>query len=283
MAGILVIESDRRRQILFTALLRQHAQVEITIVESVQAAIASFETSQPDLIVTPTLLSCEDSDRLCSHVKRYADPHVQMLSLPALDLLGEPPAEDYEVSGFFRRRRPAGPRLQYDPALVGGQIIENLERAQQMRDEWPADRERHLVLAASEDDVRQLAAAASVAPLKERRRDQRMLQQFPALWTVQLPGGGTAEVLNISRGGILLESHSLVSPGVTLQLHVNVAGENRLVPAVFLRSEVARIAQVDVRYRSAARFDHPFEIPGLCMEWSPRETVVDDNTEPIAV
>jgi hypothetical protein len=261
MSGILVIESDRKRRTLLKALLREHAQVESTIVESVNAAIADFEKYQPDLIVTPTLLPCEDSDRLCSHVRRHAEPHVQMLSLAALDLLCEPPAEAREGFGFFRRRRPAGLWLQYDPALVGRQIAENLQRARDMRSQRPADRDRRLVIAANEDGVLPIKPA-SAAPVNERRLDQRMPQRLLWLWTVQLPGGADADLVNISRRGILIESRSLVSPGVTLHLHVGIAGVNRIVPARFVRSEVTRMDRLGVRNHAAARFDQPFEIPG---------------------
>jgi hypothetical protein len=259
MPGILVIAPDRDRWNLLKTLLHDHAQVESKIVESVQRAIADFEEYQPDVIVTPPLLPTIDSDTLFSHVKHHAEPHVQILSLPALDLLCEPPAEEErERFTFFRRGRRARPELQYDPSLVGSQIAETLERARQMRDQQPPDRVR-VALTPNQHDGHPDPPTASAARGCERRQDRR----FPGSWIVQLPGGADADLVNISRRGILIESRSLVSPGVTLKLNLGAPGKDRFVLARFVRSDIARTDRLGVRYHAAARFESPFEIPGL--------------------
>lgn len=262
MSGILIIESDRKRQALLKRLLREHVQVETTIVASVEAAIAKFEECQPDVIVAPTLLSPDDSDSLCSHVKRHADSHVEMITIAALDMLREEPVEESHAFGFFRRRRGANLGLQYDPALVGRQIAESVERVRQMREQWG---DRRFILESSEPvalvPVSQRVVDPSDVRAGERRIDERMRQNAPWLWTVRLPGGGEADLVNISRSGILLASPSRVSPGVSLELHVSSHGVNRIALARFVRSEVGRVDSLGVRYYSAARFDEPFELP----------------------
>ena len=276
MPGILVIAPDRNRWNLLKTLLLEHAQVESKIVESVQTAIADFEKYQPDVIVTPPLLPSVDSDTLCSHVKSHAEPHVQMLNLPALDLLCEPPVEedrDRDLFRFFRRGRPARPGLQYDPALVGSQITESLERARQLRDQWPSDYVR-IVLTPKDHEAHPDTPGVTTARGDERRQDRR----FPWLWAVQLPGGATADLVNISRGGILIESRSLVSPGVTLRLNLGVPGDNRFVLARFVRSDIARADRLGVRYYSAARFESPLEIPALGAGESPTTPQASANS-----
>jgi CheY-like chemotaxis protein len=57
MGSILAIESDPKRRRLLTTLIREYVKGDITIVESVKAAIASLADHVPDLIVAPTLLS----------------------------------------------------------------------------------------------------------------------------------------------------------------------------------------------------------------------------------
>jgi len=267
MSGILVIASDRKRHNLVRALIRDHPRRELAIVDSVDAAIADFEKYQPDVILTPTLLPREESDRLCAHVKRHADPHVQMLSLPALDLLREPKVEEHPRFWFLWRRRPSDPELLYDPALIYRQISECVERARLMRSEQPADRNRRLILMPDEANdlhsVRPMKTTGPRLPIPERRGDHRIPQRSPWPWIVHLPGGASADLVNISSGGILFESRSLVSPGVTLDLQVSSAGVSCVVPARFVRSAVAGADGLGSRYYSAARFEQPLEIPGL--------------------
>jgi CheY-like chemotaxis protein len=261
MPGILAIESDRKRRALLATLLRNHARVDVTMVDSVQAAIDSFEKCQPDLIVAPTLLPPEDSDALCAFVKRHAGPHVQMLTIPALDMLREPPVETGGGIGLFRRRRPVSLGLQYDPQLVGLQIAEGVERARQLREQW-AEGSRPPAILASEQSVLvdpNLSESAG-ALVPERRLDVRMPPSCAARWNIRLPGGSDIELVNISRTGILLESRSRFSPGVTLDLMVSGLGQSRIAPARFVRSEVAAVDRLGVRYYTAAQFTNPLDI-----------------------
>src|SRR5262245_10722894 len=134
MAGILAIEADRSRQTLLWALIREHVEVRVTMVDSVKAAIASISKYQPDLIIAPTLLSPADSAELAEHVKAEAGPHVQMLTISALDVLRESAPEE-KRSGLFRRR-PISLGLQYDPQMIGKQIADHLEQARLLREQY---------------------------------------------------------------------------------------------------------------------------------------------------
>ena len=75
MSHILAIEPDRQRRSLLKVLIRKHVVADVTFVDTVTDAIASFERRQPDLIVAPALLPVEDSDRLNEHVKWHGRPH----------------------------------------------------------------------------------------------------------------------------------------------------------------------------------------------------------------
>jgi hypothetical protein len=68
------------------------------------------------------------------------------------------------------------------------------------------------------------------------------------------------DLVNISRTGVLLESGSKMSPGVTLELQLSGPGLNRVVLARFVRSEIARVDRLGVRYHAAARFEKPLDI-----------------------
>ena len=246
-------------------LIREHTTLaDVTMVDSVKAAIASFKDKQPDLIVAPTLLSLEESDQLTSHVKWEADPHVQMLTIPALDMLRESEPEVRRRFAFLRRRRPISLGLQYDPGMVGKQIAERLERAVALREEKGTSLDiRALVRRPAPpvafESVRNTLPVPFGAP-KFQNRAARTSQRGPWLWAVRLPWGADVELVNISRTGVLLETASRVTPGMILELQLDGMGQNRTVMARFVRSEIARADSSLVRYHAAAQFEEPLDL-----------------------
>ena len=247
------------------AIIRDHTSLaDVTMVDSVKAAIASFNHKQPDLIVAPTLLSPEESDQLTSHVKWEADPHVQMLTIPALDMLRAAAPETTRRFAFFRRSRPVSLGLQYDPGIVGRQIAERLERAVTLREEKGTSLDiRALVRRPAPPVVDQPSLSTLPVPVaagKFRERAARTPQREPWLWAVRMPWGADVELVNISRTGLLLEVASKVTPGVTLELQLNGMGQHCTIKARFVRSEVARVDRLGVRYHAAAQFEEPLEI-----------------------
>lgn len=261
MSHILAIESDRQRRTLLMALIRAHVLADVTMVDTVNDAIASFEHRQPDLIVAPPLLTPEDSDRLSSHVKWHADPHVQMVTIFALDMLREASEERHRF-GLFRRRRPLSLGLQYDPAMVGKQIADALDRALTLREDRRSTLDVRALVRRPEaplvvEPVQGATSATPAAAWALRERAERMPQRGPWEWSVRMPWGSQVDLVNISRTGLLLESGSKVSPGVTLELQLNGMGQNCVVTARFVRSEIARVDRLGVRYHAAAQFDEP--------------------------
>jgi hypothetical protein len=75
-----------------------------------------------------------------------------------------------------------------------------------------------------------------------------------------MPWGSEVDMVNISRTGVLLESGSKVSPGVTLELQLTGMGQSRIVLARFVRSEIARVDRLGVRYHAAAQFEEPLDL-----------------------
>lgn len=274
MAGILAIEADQKRQTLLKTLIHDHVQAEITMVDSVKAAIASFARCQPDVIVAPPLLWPGDSEQLISHVKQHAGPHVQIVTIPALAMLRDAPPEEKPRLGLFRRRGPISLGLQYDPGIVGKQIADRLERARTLRAEQKSLRDLPRVVKLETSlAVRppEAAATAAVGAIPPDRRWARRTphREVPWLWTVKLPWGAEVAVVNISRTGVLVESGSKVSPGVALELRLSGPGLDRVVTARFLRSDVARVDRLGVRYHAAAKFDEPLDILSARAEQTP--------------
>jgi hypothetical protein len=262
MAGILAIEADRSRRMLLKALIREHVHGEVMMVDSVKAAIASFSRYQPDLIVAPALLSPADSAELAAHVKTQAGPHVQMVTISALDVL-----EQKRRMGFFRRQT-ISLGLQYDPQMVGRQIANALEEARLLRAQYASGFRIKTIVEPPRSivgPVRRVIHAPTAAPIaqpdeRERRCAKRIPQQGPGQWTLRMPWGTNAELVNISRTGVLIASGSKVTPGVTMELQLSGLGLQRIMTARFVRSEIAHVDRLGVRYHAAAQFEQPLDI-----------------------
>jgi CheY-like chemotaxis protein len=290
MGSILAIEADPKRRLLLTMLIREYVKSDITIVESVKAAVAIIADHVPDLIIAPTLLSPQDSEELISHVKQlHAAPHVQMLTIPALDMLVEPPKGEQRGLRIFKRR-PVSLGLQYDPEMVGALIADRLERAGTLRAEhdatlaMPVQVEGQFALAvrASRKGASAELVASGGGALHRVADDRRCAHrsgqsEVPWLSAVRLPWGLDVHLVNISRTGLLVESGSKLAIGVTLELHLSGPTTNLVVMARFVRSEVARVNGLGVRYYAAAQFEKPIDV------LAPRYEPVTRSTAPHAL
>jgi hypothetical protein len=106
------------------------------IVASVPSAIGAIAERAPDLILAPALLSPPDEAELLTHMKQLdTAPYIQMLTLPALDMLVDAPAEQGRrgLFGPFFNRRPVSLALRYDRNMVAAQIADGLSRARELR------------------------------------------------------------------------------------------------------------------------------------------------------
>jgi hypothetical protein len=296
VAAILAIEADKARGVLLTSIIREHAQVDVIVVNSVAAAIERLADDDIDVIVAPTLLSPRDSEQLAAHVKRHAGRHVQMLTIPALDLLREAPAEPRRGLGLFAWRRQVSLGLQFDPSIVGRQVADRVDRALTLRAEQRTAQDAAPF--ARPELAMMVRPLRKAAPLKAAHGEDRRVshrterQDVPWLWSVRLPWGMDVDVVNISTAGLLLESGSKVSPGVTLELRLTGPGLSRVVTARFVRSAVARVDRLGVRYHAGAQFEQPLDLP-MAKRTAPGQapsqslaqllsTVLADSTQPEA-
>src|SRR5262245_28114232 len=136
---ILAIEADSKRKRLVAGLVREFVKGELRIADNAKGAIASIAERMPDVILVPALLSPRDSAELLEYVRQRHDaPYVQLLTIPALDVLED--ARDDERRGLFgplfARRSAQQPR--YDRAMVGAQIADGVARAEAARREHEA-------------------------------------------------------------------------------------------------------------------------------------------------
>jgi CheY-like chemotaxis protein len=293
MPRILAIEADPKRKRLLATLIREHVRVELLMADSVKTAIKILDEKVPDLIIAPTLLSPADSAELMTHLKGlHSAPYVQTLTVPALDMLAEPPRDEQRRFGvlghvfkpmFSRRRVDLGP--QYDRAILGAQIVDGIDRARMARVEheaFAAYREeiakRQAIEAAAAlsklgTQLAERSAAAAAAPasggpaarraltVDERRAAERKRRaDIPWLSAVKLSWGPEVAVVNISSSGVLMETGSKFIPGSTADLHLTGPETTLVVPVRFIRSEVSRIDGLGVKYHAAAAFENELDL-----------------------
>jgi hypothetical protein len=204
-------------------------------------------------------------------------PYIQMVTLPALDMLSDAP-RDAGRRGLFGQvfsRRPTTLGLQYDRSMVAAQIADGLERAREQRMEYAA-------MLAYADAAAERAARFTRGPgqlltasdefiaqqLREEARDERRIAlrktrgDVPWLSGVKLSWGPELQLVNISSTGVLVETGSKFAPGSTSELHLSGPDTNLVVPVRFIRSDVARIDGLGVRYHAAAAFAKEINLEG---------------------
>jgi hypothetical protein len=281
MSYILAIEADLKRRRALTMLVKEHIKADLVVVPSVRAAIDAIAERAPDLILAPALLSPPDEAELLTHMKQLdTAPYIQMLTLPALDMLGDASAEQTDRRGLFGpifNRRPVSPGLKYDRRMVAAQITDGLSRARELRIEYAAMLAYHEsqyatcqgALARPGGDVLEAASMAltrqknnwdveerRVAPLRKGRGE------VPWLSGIKLSSGPEVQLINISSTGVLIESGSKFAPGSTTELHLSGPETNLVIPVRFIRSAVARINGLGVRYHAAAAFAKALDLAG---------------------
>jgi CheY-like chemotaxis protein len=273
MPRILAIEADPTRRTLLGTLIREHVKAELVITDSVSSAIAEIGQRVPDVILAPALLSPADGAALDAHVRQlHHAPYVQLMTIPAFDMLAAPELEGKRRFGVFKRRS-ADQTPRYDRAMVGVQIADGLARAHEARIEYAnmlahqaeveeAARRRR------EHSPNPSALILAGGPLHEQTADERRAARrrhqgdIPWLSSARLAWGTEISLVNISSSGALLESGSKLVPGSTTELHLSGPETNLIVPVRFIRSEIARIDGFGVKYHAAAAFGQEIDLAG---------------------
>jgi hypothetical protein len=275
MPRILAIESDSRRRALLEGLVREHVQANLTIADSVKAAITELSARIPDAILVPPLLSPRDLSELMDFVKQLDAPYVELLTMSAFAMLSDCTIHEKRTFGVLRRRHIPEAPPQYDRDLVGRQIAESVARAREAR----VDYARMLAYRAEREELakRRLAGAmpdAAGLVLATRRqqetiRDERRIatrvahEELSWLSDARLAWDTEIALVNISNSGVLLESGSKLAPGSTTELHLIGSAASLVVPVRFIRSEIAKVDPIGVRYRAAAEFDKDIDLARL--------------------
>jgi hypothetical protein len=97
---------------------------------------------------------------------------------------------------------------------------------------------------------------------RRRRADRRDKDDVPWLSTAKLPWGPEVRLVNISSTGLLLETNYKLAPGSVTELKLCGPEAEISIPVCFVRSEVATVDHVGVKYHTAASFEKALKLLG---------------------
>ena len=283
VSRILVIEPDAPRAGILEDLLRAGLDIDLVVVKRVEDALGSIADEIPDLVLTSTFLPPADEALLAAQFRKMPASHVQIVNVPYfLDTDIESPDQSSRSKGMgFFGRRAARLRPACDADTLKRQIEDYLNHAVTLRAErrdnvpngvvWPPRKVSGLWSDPKPQPDMPVSTGTLAGPREVRlkadpRRDRRRAQRrngtdVPSLWTVRLPWGDAVRIVDISNSGVLLESGSKVAPGTTIDLQLVGEGTNIFVPAKTIRTDVADVDGLGVRYRLAAAFSHDVNLP----------------------
>jgi CheY-like chemotaxis protein len=286
---ILAIESDPERSKTLEQVLRGHVRAHLVVVKSVDQAIRSMTAKLPDLILTSPFLKPAEEAALSTHLRRTPPAaHVQVITVPhsieADDDAGRstPPG----MLGFLRRRSTAPSACA--PDTLRNQIEAYLVEARAARTRLSVGLSDSLCVTTAlaprtvpapapvvvaQSVVRRPHLLGGSEATDRRRARRRPATELPGLWAVRFPLCPEAKVVDISSTGVLVETSSKISPGGTLDLHVLGQNIDFRVTARMVRSEVASVDRLGVKYRAAAAFSQELDIAGLQMAPSDPSTM----------
>lgn len=260
MTRILAIEPNPERGALLRRLVRDAVRADVTLVTSTKAALTAIDAHRPDLILASTLIAPNDERELVTHLRDTATlRHVPILTIPpVVSDMREP--EPTGLLARLRRRRPAPSAPMYDFGAIATRIEESIAQS------------GVAIAAAAEAD----AAPVVVPPAPQTTaaeplsicRDLDSLRERAMRWEhaqlswlsgVNAPWGITLRLINLSSTGLLVETGARLVPGAMTTFRLWGPERDVTVPARIVRSEVASVDSIGVKYHAAAVFEYAFD------------------------
>jgi CheY-like chemotaxis protein len=273
---ILAIEPDDARAEMLRDMLTQHLPVEIDVVRATADAVDAISERVPDLVLTSVFLPPAEESVLVSLLRALpAASHTQIITVPYfVDAgLGSSRAGNATVLDFLRHRSPRL-RPRCSPREVCSQIELYLQQSREARRGAAGISARPKEAAApsvakpdgapvSYDSTLPAAGSAPSRGADRRRVKRRPGDELPSTWTVQIAGASCVEVIDISSRGVLIETRTKRARGSILDLEVLGQDMSVVVAARTVRSSVAAVDRLGVRYRIAAAFARELDLVEL--------------------
>lgn len=266
---VLAVEPDPLIRSRLEAVLRSRLRQPAQITATAEDAIRAIERQLPDLVLTSSLLRPAEVDMLTDHLSARDDTsHIPILITPHLAGAQQAPASG--ARHLWRTRRSSEVAGSSDTDAFLRQLDDYFAQAD-------AAREAHEAAALSsislERPALRLVHAPTTAlvparpmvpgrePAQDRRRAPRARRdQLPWLRIGRLPWGSEVDVVDVSSSGVLLETTTRMTPGALVDLEFLSNDLSTTVQSRIVRTEVAHVDRLGVRYRNAATFTREFRL-----------------------
>jgi hypothetical protein len=115
-------------------------------------------------------------------------------------------------------------------------------------------------------------------PNGEERRSHRRIdaQHLPSLVT-HISGGARVTLLDLSQGGVRIESTRHMRPGQTVSVRFSVEDRVVTISAKVVRASVVRLDAEEVRYETGLSLSGEFDCDALQLALVERRRAVSDN------
>jgi hypothetical protein len=247
------------------------AHAGLRLVHSKEEFLGALDEGLPDLILLPSLLPASDESQLFARLRTLTDSsHVQVLLTP----YSFAPDTDSPVvppSGWRRllTRHPSPPKAQAcDPHSFAERLTWALQSVEEVRE----------TLAAR---CRRLYGTPGVST-EDRRMHRRIpVAELPWLQAARIRNGPQVRLVDLSEGGVLLESDTRMhrdSSGL-----LELIGENRETACSFrvLRWQLSPTDPARL-YRGACAFTEPFDLDAL-LQTGPTDAVLVREMDQLSV
>jgi CheY-like chemotaxis protein len=273
VARVLAIQPDSTQACTVRPALLAWANVEVVVVDSLEAALTAIEQQVPDLILLHTFMPPGDEDDLIAYLRTFphAD-HVQPIRLPLMESSSDRQYPMRRLVGILKPRSGTGP-AGCDPRLFAADVASYLSRVHSIRKEIEARK-------AGEEPLRTL----------ERRGARRWSPvEVPCVSMVRLVEEWV-DLINVSSGGALVRTYVRPAPETlkrldagpgprpraTLTFELASGGAVRAAGQV-VRCRVGPIGSGRVAYEVAFRFDESVDLgvpigPPLAVEADGHDT-----------
>jgi CheY-like chemotaxis protein len=269
MTRILAIEPSPERGTLLRRLLRNAVRADVTVVPSTKAALTALLAHTPDLILTSSLITPQDDRDLVTHLRETpALRHLPVLTMPPVAESSAP-----NKPGLLARLRRKRPTIA--PAYDFGAIATRIEEAiMQSRTALAAAEQEPPAVVITEPEIVDGPSAGPIVICHDvfaiRRRAMRWAGwQLPWFSSISVPWAVDLRLINISQTGMLVESGARIAPGAIISFRIFGPGRDLSMPARIVRSEVAKVDRLGVKYHAAAVFDYRFD------------TLMPEDTDPM--
>lgn len=187
---VLALESDPTRAAMIRQVVHHMVREDVTVVPSLDGALQALQTSTPDVLLLPALLSPVDEADLVSALRELPDAgHVEMLITPTLSGARRSTVEKprawlrwgWSADEDTAERRPAGDPVKEEKRRFAEQIRWTLQLVREKRELLDEYQESH------RGTTRSAPAASKAEPSVKAPGSGRLA--LPPASTIQPPAG----------------------------------------------------------------------------------------------